>query len=554
MDEADEARGDEPLLRVMALHALGYCERLFYLEEVEELRVADAAVFAGRTLHVEIARDEDEGDVERLTVESAALGLRGQMDALRRRDGQWLPYEHKRGRSMRDLTKKPCAWPSDLLQIAAYAMLLEESVGAPVTEGRLRYHADGVTVRVPIDEAARAMVRAAVERARVLRGETLRPPVTTESGRCLRCSLAPLCLPEEERLAKNPEWEPVRLTPAEDDRQTVHIVGYKARLGRKGDEIECVQDDGTKTALPVKEIGHVVIHGGAQASTQALHLCVENDVTVSWITGGGRYVGTLATGGFAVQRRVRQYRALDDEGRRLALARSLVAAKVENGLRFVLRASRGEGDRSETLSGHIDALRAAVRRAHAAESVDSLLGCEGEAATHYFASWNELLVDTVDPRLRYVGRSRRPPKDRVSALLGFGYALLLKDVGAAIVAVGLEPALGFYHRPRSAAPPLALDLMELFRGLLVDMPVVAAVNRGQWDPEADFAVSGERVWLSESGRRKLIDVYERRKAEQWKHPVVGYSLSYARMIELEARLLEKEWTGAPGLFAQFRIR
>lgn len=52
----------------------------------------------------------------------------------------------------------------------------------------------------------------------------------------------------------------------------------------------------------------------------------------------------------------------------------------------------------------------------------------------------------------------------------------------------------------------------------------------------------------------MIELYERRKAEEWRHSVVGYALSYVRMIELEARLLEKEWSGAPGLFARFRLR
>lgn len=37
----------EPL-RIMSLHALAYCERLFYLEEVEEMRMADEHVYAGR--------------------------------------------------------------------------------------------------------------------------------------------------------------------------------------------------------------------------------------------------------------------------------------------------------------------------------------------------------------------------------------------------------------------------------------------------------------------------------------------------------------------------
>jgi CRISPR-associated protein Cas1 len=96
--------------------------------------------------------------------------------------------------------------------------------------------------------------------------------------------------------------------------------------------------------------------------------------------------------------------------------------------------------------------------------------------------------------------------------------------------------------------------MELFRVPVVDVAVLGSINRGQWDPDADFAVTGEKVWLSESGRRKFIEVYERRRAEEWRHPVVGYSLSWARTIELEARLLEKEWCGAPGLFARFRLR
>src|SRR5947207_9986161 len=90
----------EPL-RIMALHALGYCERLFYLEEVENLRVADARVYAGRRLHVEIEREEDQGEWLRLTLESSRWGIVGKVDCIRRRDGLLIPYEHKRGRARR---------------------------------------------------------------------------------------------------------------------------------------------------------------------------------------------------------------------------------------------------------------------------------------------------------------------------------------------------------------------------------------------------------------------------------------------------------------------
>ena len=96
--------------------------------------------------------------------------------------------------------------------------------------------------------------------------------------------------------------------------------------------------------------------------------------------------------------------------------------------------------------------------------------------------------------------------------------------------------------------------MEMFRVMLVDLPVVASINRRQWDVDEDFTIAGQQVWLSDRGRKKLITIYERRKQDQWKHPVINYSLSYSRLIELEVRLLEKEWMNEGGLFARLRLR
>jgi len=96
--------------------------------------------------------------------------------------------------------------------------------------------------------------------------------------------------------------------------------------------------------------------------------------------------------------------------------------------------------------------------------------------------------------------------------------------------------------------------MEPFRVPLWDMVLVGSLNRGQWDPEADFNATKGKVWLSDAGRRKVICLFESRLDEVWKHPVIGYSLSYARTLELEARLLEKEWSGEPGVFARMRLR
>ena len=540
-----------PTLRVMALHALAYCERLFYLEEVEEIRIADAAVYAGRRFHEELATDE--GEHVSLVLESETLGIRGKVDCLRRRDGRLIPYEHKRGRSAKG-DNGPQAWPSDRLQVFAYALLVEEHTGTPIEEARIRYHANNTTVRVPVDEAARDEVRKAVARARRLSQSVERPPVTDNDRLCLRCSLAPVCLPEEERLARDEGWEPVRLFPQDRERQTIHVTTHGARVGKSGETLTITSPDGQKQAFPIREVGEIVIHGYAQISTQAIHLCASQEIGVHWFTGGGRYVSGLATGASPVQRRIRQFEALRDPGVTFRLARRLAMARMSGQLGFLLRASRGKDRQALGVDVAIRGLRNALRAASHVEGIDVLRGHEGEAGRHYFSGFPGLLRDDLDDRLRFNGRNRRPTRDRINALLNFGYALLYRDVLQAIIAVGLEPAFGFFHRPRSAAHPLVLDLMELFRVPLWDMPLVASVNRLQWDVEADFTQAGKQVWLSDAGRKKAIAVYERRKEDRWKHPVTSYSLSYARLIELEARLLEKEWAGEPGLFARMRLR
>ena len=540
-----------PTLRVMALHALAYCERLFYLEEVEEIRIADAAVYAGRRLHEELTADE--GQTVSLVLESETLGIRGRVDCLRRRDGRLIPYEHKRGRSAKG-ENGPQAWPSDRLQVCAYTLLVEEHTGIAIDEARIRYHASKTTVRVPVDQAARADVRKAVARARQLRQSVERPPVTDNDRLCLRCSLAPVCLPEEERLAKDEAWEPVRLFPQDRERRTIHVTTHGTRIGRSGETLTVTDTSGHKQVFPIREVGEVVIHGYAQISTQAIHLCASQEVGVHWFTGGGRYASGLVSGASPVQRRIRQFEALRDPGLIFRLARRLVIARASSQLGFLLRASRGKDRKALGIDVAVKGLRNALRSAGHAEGIDALRGHEGDAGRHYFSGFSGLLRDDLDESLRFNGRNRRPPRDPINALLSFGYALLYRDVLQAIIAVGLEPAFGFFHRPRSAAHPLALDLMELFRVLLWDMPLVASVNRLQWHAEHDFVRAGRQVWLGDAGRKKAIGVYERRKEDHWKHPVTGYSLSYARLIELEARLLEKEWAGEPGLFARMRLR
>lgn len=540
----------EHVLRVQSLHALAYCERLFFLEEVEELRVADAAVFAGRRLHQEL----DEGERLALELASPSLGLMGKLDALRRRDGVLVVTEQKRGRPAPS-TAGPVAWPSDELQVAAYGLLLQEAFPTATVECRVRYHQPPASVVVALDAAMRARVLAAIARARLLRSRGERPPVADNERLCAKCSLAPVCLPEEEREGETP----VRLFPEHDVRQTVHVTVPGSRVGKTKDELKISLDGVEDVSIGAKTVSSVVLHGPTQISSQALAMCASQGIGVQWFSGSGKYIGCLGAQSGSIHRRLRQFEALRDASTRLGLAKRLVAAKLEAQLRFLLRASRESPQSRATIGAQVRDLRQSLASARHADSPASLLGIEGSGAARYFSALPALQSATVDDRLRWSSRSRRPPADRFNAILSFFYSLVQRDVEAAVITVGLDTAFGFYHQPRGSIGPLVLDLMELFRVPLADMPAVSSINRQTWNCETDFQVASRGgnvtgVWLSPDGRRKAIEIYERRRQESWKHTKLGYSLSYARLIELEVRLLEKEWSGRPGLFASFRLR
>ncbi|CAG1771180.1 partial CRISPR-associated exonuclease Cas4/endonuclease Cas1 fusion, partial [uncultured bacterium] len=151
------------------------------------------------------------------------------------------------------------------------------------------------------------------------------------------------------------------------------------------------------------------------------------------------------------------------------------------------------------------------------------------------------------------GRNRRPPKDPVNALLSFCYSLLSKDVALAVVVAGLDPLIGFLHRPRYGRPALALDLMEEMRPLVADSTVVTALNTGAIVMD-DFVRTPVGCTLTPGGRKKLLMAYERRVDQLVSHPLFGYRIGYRRLFEVQARLLGRVIQGEIAEYPAFRTR
>lgn len=318
---------------------------------------------------------------------------------------------------------------------------------------------------------------------------------------------------------------------------TVYVREHRAHVGHRRGSLLISGPEG-KTRVPLEAVDAVVLLGSAQVSTDALAACTRRGVRVASLRRNGRIrfvVGGPRSGN--VHLRCAQHAHLVDEGKCLDFARVVIAAKLRNSQRVLSRWARDSRDERSARRLATRAEQVAERIGHlpAAASTDHVRGIEGDAARIYFAGMGQVVATTP---FRFTERNRRPPRDPVNALLGFCSGLLVSELTGAVEAVGLDHQLGFFHRPRSGRPALALDLSEEFRPL-VDRFVVTLVRRRQVAPEDFVTTPGGAVYLNDEGRTKLIAAWEDHKNGLVEHRLLGREVERWALPSVQATLLAR---------------
>jgi CRISPR-associated protein Cas1 len=401
---------------------------------------------------------------------------------------------------------------------------------------------------VPIDEQLVEQTLLAIEGARKAGiGGTIPAPLV-DSPKCGRCSLHAICLPDETNALKAATGgEKIRPFAApSDDEIPLYVLEPGARLGLSGEVLQVRTDAGVVADSRLLEVGSISLFGNVQISTQAMRAVLQRDVPVFFLSYGGWLSGyARSVNDHSLDLRIAQHELVNDPIRSLPIARTLVLGKVKN-QRTMVRRARGDDARII-----LQAMSLLMHRIERARSADELLGYEGTAAQRYFGAFSKML--NVGTGFEVTGRNRRPPTDPVNALLSFGYSMLAKEALAAVIAIGFEPGLGVYHRPRPGRPSLALDLMEEFRPLIVDSTVLTAINNREMR-QSHFNRRGKAVVLTDDGRRAFIAAIERRLRSTIRHPVFGYDVTYRRALNVQARLLARTIQGDIPAYPAFVTR
>lgn len=337
---------------------------------------------------------------------------------------------------------------------------------------------------------------------------------------------------------------------------TLYVTAPESYLRLDNDTLRVEVDRETRLRVPLHHLSAVVCFGHVNLSSPLMHRLAEEGKALVLLDANGRFKARLEgeTSGNVLLRRA-HHQALDRADFVLELARTVVAGKIRNQRQVLQRGAREAklDDESARLDRVVDDLAASLRALPGAVDLDTVRGIEGEAARGYFSVLNLLVRPDRRELFSMNGRSRRPPRDRMNALLSFLYSMWMNDCRSAVEAAGLDPQMGFLHALRPGRAALALDLVEEFRPF-ADRLALTLVNRGQLAAKDFVEREGGAVLLDGDARKAVVVAYQERKKEELTHALLAETVPLGLVPLVQARLLARHVRGESPAYVPFASR
>jgi len=304
--------------------------------------------------------------------------------------------------------------------------------------------------------------------------------------------------------------------------------------------------------LPAHSVGDIHCFGQVMVSPPLMGYCGEQGIGLSFFSEQGRFLARVQgrqSGNVLLRRQ--QYRESDRAPEQIA--RMIIAAKLANSRRVLLRHQRNHGE-SAPVAGAAQHIAQLLKQVQHCDDMNRLRGLEGDAAARYFGVFAELIRPQVREQFPFSGRNRRPPQDAVNALLSFLYSLLTQEISSALQGVGLDPYVGFLHVDRPGRVSLALDVLEEFRASWADRLALSLINRQQVGADDFVTEASGAVRLKDEARKAVLTAYQSRKQEEIRHPFFNEKVSLGLLPHCQALLLARHLRGDLECYPPFSLR
>lgn len=321
---------------------------------------------------------------------------------------------------------------------------------------------------------------------------------------------------------------------------TLFITTPNIYLTLKGETVVVTQEETVLGRVPLLNLEAICTFGYAGASPALMHACAEKNISLTFLSRSGRFLARVIgeTKGNVVLRKT-QYR-ISEQVISMQYARQFIFGKIANQKWILERATRENPMRIDVpkFKEASSKLTEILKEVVTCEDEAYLRGLEGQAALLYFQQFNDMILQQKEA-FSYKTRTRRPPLDRVNALLSLTYTLLAKDVGAALEQVGLDAYVGFLHKDRPGRQSLALDLMEELRPVIADRFVLKLINKKMMVSSDFIMKENGAVVLTDDARKKFLKYWQERKQETLTHPYLDEKINWGLVPHAQALLLAR---------------
>lgn len=314
-------------------------------------------------------------------------------------------------------------------------------------------------------------------------------------------------------------------------KKTIYVFN-DGEFKRKDNTIFFETDDGRKY-LPVEDVNEIIAFGDVSLNKRFLEFMTQKEIIVHFLNHYGYYVGTYYprehyNSGYMILRQAQHYMNIEQ---RMELSRALIrgaASNIRNVISYYV-------NRGRDISSSLDSIENLIPRIDECEDTAELMAVEGKIRDHYYQCFNTIIAKAD---FQFNGRSRRPPADRINALISFGNTLAYTAVLSEIYKTHLDPRIGFLHATNFRRFTLNLDVAEIFKPILVDRMIFSLVGRGMLKT-AHFENKLDGILMNDKGRRIFVEEWENRLRTTIKHRQLGREVSYRRLIRMELYKLEK---------------
>lgn len=289
--------------------------------------------------------------------------------------------------------------------------------------------------------------------------------------------------------------------------------------------------------IPVENTREMYIFGEVSINKKLLEFLSQSEIILHFFNHYGYYIGTYYprehyNSGYMILKQVEHY--LADE-KRINLAKKFVKGAVAN-IKKILSYYVNRGILLNETISHIEELELKIDEQ---DNTEKLMAIEGNIREQYYKSFDKIFED---PEFEFGERTKKPPENRVNALISFGNSLLYVICLSEIYKTHLDPRIGFLHSTNFRKFSLNLDVAEIFKPIIIDRIIFTLVNKDMIKPK-DFVEGMQGVFLEDRGKKIFVEELDKRMQTTIKHPTLNRNVSYRSLIRLEALKIEKHLMG-----------